>query len=1282
MKILGLDLGIGSIGWALIETDDNNLPIGLLGMGSRIINLTPDEKSSFSNGKGETVCSQRTFMRSSRKCLDRYQMRRNALQLELKKLGMLDIQNSQSTLSPVETWQLRADAATPGHKLALKEIGWVLLHINQKRGYRHAKSDESEASQRDYVQKINNRYAELKEKGLTVGQYFAKGLRDSAQTTKKGGQVYNYRIREKVLPRQAYKEEAEQILKVQSGYYPTILTEKVQKKLIDIIFYQRPLKSCKVLVSICDFEALNFKDKNGNEIKTGPKVAPHTSPLAQLTRIHEAVNNITLTNRLNKRHKFNHEPSLFDEIGSNTRDLRLLKEKYELNMEERMRVVEFLSKGKYQFLNEKSIEGDKLTETILLKLLGLKKSNGFVWEGAPKNGIPVNKTFLSLKEAVSTIPNHEEMLLRFNIDIDPEGQENPKTGERISGIKMSSLNSAKTPEPCYIEEPLYQLWHTVYSSTTKEELDKAINKIFGISDSTVLAKLYKIDFAKEGYANRSAKFMRRILPLLMTGMKYSEACEMIGKNHSNSMTTEENSERTLVDKLPNLKKGELRQPIIEKILNQMINIVNSIKEQFGEIDAVRIELARQLRQNKEQRAKATTDIASNERQNAVIEKTLIEHGIRASRRNIQKYKLWEETEHRCIYCGKVLNMQEYFDSGEGEIEHIIPRSIFFDDSRSNKACSCRECNKSKGQLTAYDFMSSKGEILFNQYMNLVERLYKEKRISKTKRSRLTTSKEEIPTDFLERDLGQTQYISRKAMELLKKTCRNVYASSGSVTDFFRHTWGYDKILQKLNLERYSQANLTEEIIIEHSGQSHKDYRIKDWSKRLDHRHHAIDALVIALTRQGYIQRLSNLNSERGLMLEELEKPINEYNKSIHLLEQWAKERPHFPVKEVEEAVDSIAVSMKSSKKLSTHGTRYIKRNGSKRKRVQEGILIPRGSLHNDTIYGKVKITKSGIPIKNAFDIRNQIVDSRVKTAIEERLAMFDGDEAKAKKSLAKVPLKIIVKGKEQEITTVTVYENLYATRKPISSLTAPSVERIIDARTREAVKERLAENGGDIKKFKQSLESRPISLEDTDGRPIQRVRIWSNDNMVGVRRDSEGKDIGYAMPGSNHHVAFYEKEGKILTLTLSFWNAIMRKRLGIPTIVTNPNAVWEMIENFPESKALEEISKSLPPYGCKFVGSLKMGDMYIMGLSEDEIHDAFQDNDNRKLTSHLYRVQKIADNDYNFRLHTWTSVDAKKSKEDAAMGAYIRVASFGALIKQNPIAVDIDNLGQIIRKND
>ena len=127
-------------------------------------------------------------------------------------------------LPVLELWELRGKAASKGNQLTLSEIGRVLYHINQKRGYKHAKSDESaDTKQKAYVAEINARYAMIKERNQTIGQFFAEKLKESEVETPKG-KFYTYRIKEQVFPRKAYEGEFDQIIECQKAFYPKILT--------------------------------------------------------------------------------------------------------------------------------------------------------------------------------------------------------------------------------------------------------------------------------------------------------------------------------------------------------------------------------------------------------------------------------------------------------------------------------------------------------------------------------------------------------------------------------------------------------------------------------------------------------------------------------------------------------------------------------------------------------------------------------------------------------------------------------------------------------------------------------------------------------------------------------------------------------------------------------------------------------------------------------------------------------------------------------------------------
>lgn len=116
---------------------------------------------------------------------------------------------------------------------------------------------------------------------------------------------------------------------------------------------------------------------------------------------------------------------------------------------------------------------------------------------------------------------------------------------------------------------------------------------------------------------------------------------------------------------------------------------------------------------------------------------------------------------------------------------------------------------------------------------------------------------DIPDDFIDRDLRDTQYIARRARAMLEEVVGNVVSTSGAVTDRLREDWQLVDVMKELNWNKYERLGLTE-IVEDRDGR--KVRRIKEWTKRNDHRHHAMDALTIAFTKPNFIQYLNNLNA--------------------------------------------------------------------------------------------------------------------------------------------------------------------------------------------------------------------------------------------------------------------------------------------------------------------------------------------------------------------------------------------------------------------------------------
>lgn len=1197
--VLGLDLGVGSIGWCLIALDAQGDPAEILGMGSRVVPLNnATDAADFSVGKAFTANQERTARRTMRRGFARYQLRRYRLRRELEKVGMLP-DAALIQLPLLELWELRERASTAGGRLTLPELGRVLCHINQKRGYRHVKSDaaaivgdegeKKKDSNSAYLAGIRANDEKLQDEHKTVGQYFAEQLRQNQSESPTGG--ISYRIKDQIFSRQRYIDEYDQIMAAQRVHYPDILTDAFIRMLRDeVIFMQRPLKSCKHLVSLCEFEkqekVMRVQQDDGKggrqlverKVKFGPKVAPKSSPLFQLCRIYEAVNNIRLTRP-----------------DGSPRDI---------TREERAKIVAHLqSSASLSFaalkklLKEKALIADQLTT---------------------KSGLKGNSTRVALAAALQPYSQYHHLL-----DMELE--------TRMMTVQLTDEETGEVTErevavvtDSYVRQPLYRLWHILYSIEERDAMRRALITQLGMKaedlDGGLLDQLYRLDFVKPGYGNKSAKFICKLLPQLQQGLGYSEACAAVGYRHSNSSTSEEITERTLLEKIPLLQRNELRQPLVEKILNQMINLVNALKAEYG-VDEIRVELARELKMSREERERMTRQNGERKKANDKVAERIRQCGLYPTKPHIQKYMLWEEAGRQCLYCGRSIEEEQCLNGDDMEVEHIIPKSVLYDDSYGNKTCACHECNQTKGNRTALEYIRAEGREA--EYMKRINDLLKEKKISYSKHQRLRWLKEDIPSDFLERQLRLTQYISRQAMAILQQGIRRVSASEGGVTARLRSLWGYGKILHTLNLDRYDSMGETERVSRE--GEATEELRITNWSKRMDHRHHAIDALVVACTRQSYIQRLNRLSSEFGR--EDKKKEDQEAQEQqatetgrLSNLERWLTQRPHFSVRTVSDKVAEILISYRPGQRVVTRGRNIYRKktaDGREVTCVQRGVLVPRGELMEASLYGKILSQGRERIVKRypLHDLKGEVVDPRLRELIAEY-----NQEITSKVKAKGAPLYLDA-AEKQEVRSVRCY------------VTQPSVAKAIP-----------------------------------------------------IRFDERGRAITFVQSGSNHHLAIYRTpKGKLVESIVSFWNAVNRARYGLPLIIKYPRKAMEQViqrDDIPKS-----VLSLLPPADYEFVEVFQQNEMAVVGLPEEELRRAVDTQDYRTLSEHLYRLKRISSKDYEFHYHLDTDdpdeTDSSKKKKKRVRNTsgriprIYRIRGIGPLQKKNVRKVCVDLLGRL-----
>lgn len=532
---------------------------------------------------------------------------------------------------------------------------------------------------------------------------------------------------------------------------------------------------------------------------------------------------------------------------------------------------------------------------------------------------------------------------------------------------------------------------------------------------------------------------------------------------------------------------------------------------------------------------------------------------------------------------------------------------------------------------------------------------------------------------IERQLRLSQYISRKAQELLRTACRDVIATSGSITDLIRHTWGYDTILHELNFDCYKKAGLTEFIKDEKTGKNREV--IQDWTKRLDHRHHAIDALAVACTSRSIIQRINTLHASREDIRKEIKSSRKEWQEN-DLLQQWIKEKMPFDRKYVLHKVASILVSMKAGKKATVPGKRKIYKNG-KPTIIQSDLRIPRGQLHEQTVYGAItQFSKNN----KGIVLQTKEIVTRYKMGVGSMGYVFSGKETcdviydKKKNSF------VIIDGIDKTINYIVdrhirdVVRNRLNEAFPENETYRSEAEEALAKGKKYDGKERCQKALDQLR----TLSEKPLYADKNKNIIIKSVRCYTGLSAVQpLRYNNNHEPISYVLTKNNHHVAIYKDEnGKFQECIYTFWQVVERSKFKLPLIITDTKALWNEIQQrenlgdtFPDS-----LIQSLPLPNWTFVESLQLNDMFVMDINDDDFENYIATNNYEELGKKLYRIQNISSLDYSFRLHTDTT---SKTTSDAALSKrYIRIKSIKAYMEHNPHKVKISLLGKIIRNTE
>lgn len=733
-KILGLDLGTNSVGWALFEAGNDLAPRKLVDLGVRIFQRAVEDKTPTPKNQA------RRSARMARRILQRRARRKQRMQNfliahHLLPSSLADTSQPEMILTGTngipglgDPYELRAKALDA--ELKPYELGRVLLHLVQRRGFQSNRktllgdmaddpdvvnilTEENEdlsSEETAFKKDIAPLREEIKKSGArTLGEYLYKLPADQVKRnrSREGGHLRT--------DRSMYKDEFWKIIEAQKAYHP--LLEEIDLALFEIIFFQRPLKLKKDRVGKCSLEPTKRRAKKAWQTY-------------QRFRYLQDINSLKLLN-------------------SYTTEWR------SLNTEDRAKLIELFEQDK------------KPTLAKIKKVLGLSKNDLLNFESGNKN-FKGNTTGIAIREA------------------------------------FAGWDELTQSQQAQLEEDLI-------SFVSKKALKKRLETHWGLDTETAI-NLCVTELEPE-HSDLSLKAINKLLPYLEQGQIYSEA--RVSANYGYEVVTDEPQ-----DKLSS--PPEIPNPIVMKGLHEVKRVVNAIIKQYGKPDAIRLEMARDLEMNTKRYKAFVSQQNKNQTDNQEAQDQF--ESIAAANRHLGlskypshtdklKYRLWKEQQKLCAYSHKPISLTELF-TGAIEIDHILPYSLTLNDSYMNKVVCFASENQFKGQRTPKEAFES-DSIKWEQIEQGISRWYAKGLM--TKRDAFYKTSEDLDKDFIGSQLTDTRYISREALHYLQTLGVEVTTIKGQVTSWLRHIWGMNSLLDDAKNEK----------------------------DRSDHRHHAIDAAVVA-----------------------------------------------------------------------------------------------------------------------------------------------------------------------------------------------------------------------------------------------------------------------------------------------------------------------------------------------------------------------------------------------------------------------------------------------------
>ena len=788
--VLGLDVGITSCGWAVLELNHEDEPVRIVDLNSRIF----DKAEA---GNGDSLAAPRRMARGIRRLTRRRKFRLHRVRGFLVRHHILtkeEIENLYTNPHKTDIYELRYRVLT--EKVSPSDWARLLIFFAKHRGFQSNRKNEKSGEDGLMLAAIGEN-KKILENYRSVGDMLYSDEKFKDCKRNKGG-TYRFTVSRSML-----KEEVQILFKKQRELGQTFAGEDLEDEYLSIFSAQRnfdegpgansPYAGDQIekMIGDCTFE----DGENGRPLQ---KRAPKASYAFMAFNLWQKINHIRVNSKGIQR-------SLETEEKNKIADLAWTKEN--ITYHDLRQITGLDEETRF---SEVTYPLDSTTEEA-------EKKVKFSWV----------KPYHAMRRALDKVEkNYIRKLSR----------------EEIDAIAYA---------------------FTVYKNDKK--IRTALTEK-GIKENVADVLITHLDgFSKFGHLSEYACY--KLLPFLEKGEEYYKACDSAGLIES-----------------PARKIKDITNPVVKRAVTQTMKVIKAVQRKYGNPVEVHIELARELARSFKDRAAMDHRMKENYAKNEKIKERLSKefHIMNPTGQDIVKWKLYEQQQGCCAYSQKPFDVDRLLHDGNyAEVDHILPYSRSFDDTYRNKVLVLEKENRDKGNRTPMEYLADKPERK-EKFIAWVKTVIKDSK----KREHLLRVKygRDEEAEWKQRHLQDTQYISRFLYNYLRNTLklapgytdrkRRIIPVNGAVTGYIRKRLDIRKIRENGDL------------------------------------HHAVDAVVIAVTTQGMIQKVTRYSQirENPKLIDKKTGEVltaKEFHNKDNFPEPWPRFRQELEVRVSEDPEEAI-----------------------------------------------------------------------------------------------------------------------------------------------------------------------------------------------------------------------------------------------------------------------------------------------------------------------------------------------------------------------------------------